>query len=1018
MRKILLLTVAMLLCWWTASPQAVFYQDDFESYNVGDFMGVVNPTWWTTWSNDPGSGEDCYISDTYANSPTKSVFMDPDDGLADVVLKLGDKTSGYWEIDWYMYVESGYKAYYNIQHFELPGEEWAFEVYFAVDGTGSFEVGGETFDFTFPQDTWFSVQHMINIDADWASVMINGVEVHAWPFHYEASGTEGTNQLGAVNFWNEDTGNRYYIDDLLIQRLLVPFYEDDFEDYAVGDFMAVVNPTWWTTWGNDPGSGEDCYISDTYANSPTQSVFFDPDDGLTDAVLKLGDKTNGTYELSWYMYVESGYKAYYNIQHFETPGEEWAFDVFFTETGDGELEVGDETFAFTFPQDTWFPVMHMISVDADWATLTINGTVVHGWPFSYQSNDTTGTNQLGAVDFWNEDTGNRYYIDDVLYQPVPTEWYIDDFEDYMVGDFMAVVRPDWWITWSNNPGSGEDCYISDTYASSPTQSVFFDPDDGQTDVVLKLMDQTSGVFEIGWEMYIETGYKGYYNFQHFELPGEEWAFEVYFAVDGTGSFEVGGETFDFTFPQDTWFSVHHVVNIDADWATLMINGVGVHEWPFHYEASGTEGTNQLGGVNFWNEDAGNRYYIDDISVIQTIPSSDFPAIIEVSPPALQALTSEGTMTTKPLYITNAGGEDLEYQLAVFYDVPAKKTQLPQATLSHQVNSVAHVTPSKNPNAVPAPYNPPNRDEVLHYDGENDNAFSWSPNVPYTITDAAMFPASMVAPYVGMMISSVDLYIGTGGTDFSVRIYEMGDMDSPGELIYEQAFTPIEESWNNVVLDDPVYINGLDVWVGYQYTQPDLNLFIAGVDAGPGHPLGGFLTFDNVVWYSLMEDFEDDVNWNIRANLTGDPIESWLSVDPIMGTIAPGESDTITATFDATNLMQGNYGATVRISSNDMETPMIDVPAMLIVIPGTGTPEILLNDLQVNIHPNPANDYVLITSDTEMNEVEILNQLGQTVYNKVVKNTNVNLNITKFESGVYYVRVKSNEGTALQKLVIR
>ena len=53
----------------------------------------------------------------------------------------------------------------------------------------------------------------------------------------------------------------------------------------------------------------------------------------------------------------------------------------------------------------------------------------------------------------------------------------------------------------------------------------------------------------------------------------------------------------------------------------------------------------------------------------------------------------------------------------------------------------------------------------------------------------------------------------------------------------------------------------------------------------------------------------------------------------------------------------------------------------------------------------------------MKEVEIWNQLGQKVYNQVVKNKTVDISTMDFRSGVYYVRIKSDDGTTVKKLVI-
>ncbi|HPI85783.1 MAG TPA: hypothetical protein PLR01_05380, partial [Bacteroidales bacterium] len=362
MKKLLLLSLSLLFT-WAAFSQGALYTDDFEGYAVGDYIAESNPTWWTTWSNDPGSGEDGYISDNFANSPTKSIFVDPDDGLTDLVLKLGNKTSGAYILSWYIYVEAGYQGYYNVQHFESPGIEWAFDVWFYDDGTGELMVGNVYYPFTYSPGAWTLVEHEINIDADQAKLYVDGVQVHEWPFSYQTQETTGTNQLGGVDFWTDDATYRYYIDDLSFAPMPITLYEDDFESYNVGDYVAESIPDWWTTWSNDPGSGEDGYFSGDFAHSPTKSIFVDPDDGLTDLVLKLGNKTSGVYFLDWYMYVEAGYQGYYNFQHFESPGIEWAFDVWFYDDGTGELMVGNIYYAFTYNPSAWTKIEHYINID-------------------------------------------------------------------------------------------------------------------------------------------------------------------------------------------------------------------------------------------------------------------------------------------------------------------------------------------------------------------------------------------------------------------------------------------------------------------------------------------------------------------------------------------------------------------------------------------------------------------------------------------------------------------------------
>ena len=718
-------------------------------------------------------------------------------------------------------------------------------------------------------------------------------------------------------------------------------YTDDFEGYAVGDYIAESNPTWWTTWSNDPGSGEDGYISDNFANSPTKSIFVDPDDGLTDLVLKLGNKTSGAYILSWYIYVEAGYQGYYNVQHFESPGIEWAFDVWFYDDGTGELMVGNVYYPFTYSPGAWTLVEHEINIDADQAKLYVDGVQVHEWPFSYQTQETTGTNQLGGVDFWTDDATYRYYIDDLSFAPMPITLYEDDFESYNVGDYVAESIPDWWTTWSNDPGSGEDGYFSGDFAHSPTKSIFVDPDDGLTDLVLKLGNKTSGVYFLDWYMYVEAGYQGYYNFQHFESPGIEWAFDVWFYDDGTGELMVGNIYYAFTYNPSAWTKIEHYINIDEDIASLSVNGVQVHEWPFSYQTQETTGTNQLGGVDFWTDDATYRYYIDDLKFTQLGAESN-PSIA-VNPASISTSAAAGTTVTVPLTITNNGTADLTYDLSVFYPMEGQNQPAPaiENPASHSRSLGYAMDNTTDPNYRPAAYNPVTDDFLLHYDGDNADAFSWGPNPPYTIVNAAMFPPELTLPQAGTYITSVIMYFNMIGTDFRVRIYGQGNGYQPGTMLVDQPFTPSEATWTEVELDNPVYITGEEIWVGYQYTQPSADMFIPGVDAGPNNINGDWISFNGISWNHLT-DYEDTRNWNIRAMLTGTPVDQWLSANPTSGTVAPGESVTVNVTCDANGLEAGVYDGMVRIMSNDMQNAQIDVPVTFTVTSGGTMTSIILD----------------------------------------------------------------------------
>jgi len=223
MKKILLFFFAMLASGGLFS-QIILLTENMDSYATNSFLGVDNSLWFTTWSNLPGSDEDAQILTNYAHSGTKSASADLINGPTDCVLKLGNKTSGTYEVKWWMYVENAKCGYYNIQHFESPGTEWAFEIFFRTDGAIHLLVGGSTINGTYPKATWFEVKQLIKLDVDSIYLYINGTLLNSWPFSWQASSTTGTKQLGSVDFFaGEESGAGetpgFYFDDVTITQL-------------------------------------------------------------------------------------------------------------------------------------------------------------------------------------------------------------------------------------------------------------------------------------------------------------------------------------------------------------------------------------------------------------------------------------------------------------------------------------------------------------------------------------------------------------------------------------------------------------------------------------------------------------------------------------------------------------------------------------------------------------------------------------------------------------------------------
>ncbi len=195
-------------------PGGTIFEDDFESYNVGEYLAVQSDDW-TTWSGTPGGADDALVSDEQALSGTQSVKID---GSSDIVLIMDNYTSGCYSMELNMYIVSGSTAHFNLQKTNVPGTEWAIQIYFDVTGEASADAGGASacvFPFNF--DEWLNFEIIADLDNDLGELWFNGSQLHTWQWTLGAFGIPGLLSLGGLDLWAWDTGGGpalAYYDDI------------------------------------------------------------------------------------------------------------------------------------------------------------------------------------------------------------------------------------------------------------------------------------------------------------------------------------------------------------------------------------------------------------------------------------------------------------------------------------------------------------------------------------------------------------------------------------------------------------------------------------------------------------------------------------------------------------------------------------------------------------------------------------------------------------------------------------
>lgn len=261
--------------------------DNFDAYSTATKLGP-QASWWSTWSGTEGTTEDGIVSAEQAFTAPNSlklVSTAATGGPQDVVLNLSNKTAGRYQLNWKMYIPAGKEGYYNIQNIvPIAAGDWNLDVFFSPAGAGNIQIGqgASLASFTYPYDTWFDVQHTIDLDNDLLTLYINGNFVKKMAY---------AKNLGGIDFYCTNANGQYYVDNVEYIQLPALVFNADVCGSAVdissamGAAPGVVNSvgpfdiTTATLDPSDPTEGYDCH----FGGDPLQAShwFTFTGDGLT-----------------------------------------------------------------------------------------------------------------------------------------------------------------------------------------------------------------------------------------------------------------------------------------------------------------------------------------------------------------------------------------------------------------------------------------------------------------------------------------------------------------------------------------------------------------------------------------------------------------------------------------------------------------------------------------------------------------------------------------------------------------
>ncbi len=520
--------------------------------------------------------------------------------------------------------------------------------------------------------------------------------------------------------------------------------------------------------------------------------------------------------------------------------------------------------------------------------------------------------------------------------------YSNQFDNLTVGTYLADNDPN-WTTFSGVTANSMDPFIKDTYSCSPGNSVYINEN---VDLVYPVDNITTGFYELSWNMYITSGYySGYYGIFN-SNPYTGYAYEVIFNDPSNGSIYVGGQFYPFSFNKDECIEVKNLIDLNHDKAQLYINGNLIHTWPYHYKNDGTNGLNQLGGVNFYGNApfANNytRFYLDNYSFKEILEPID-PPTIELSPTSITETLEVDQLSSHTINIANTGDEQLDWERFFVYP--------------------------ENPDNTTGPYS----ESILQY-GDGNMVACLCDN-DGDMEAAIKLPALAIEPYIGMYLNRVDVYIGNCDvTDFRLIVYDMaypGDVGPANIAIRYESHDVLPNQWNQIELDDPVYLNGKEISIGC-YVEYVGGQCPIGVCDGPTELNGDWIKMGGFNWRHFSNIPGWDYNWCIKGVVQGNPVVKWLDMQPSSGSYNGGENGGHHAVINTNGLDDGNsYNAMIGFRSNDPYNVFESISVTLDV------PEVVSNTHFVPVwNGNPYQPMTVIVNSAQLDGTDL--QVGDEI----------------------------------------
>lgn len=268
-------------------------------------------------------------------------------------------------------------------------------------------------------------------------------------------------------------------------------------------------------------------------------------------------------------------------------------------------------------------------------------------------------------------------------------------------------------------------------------------------------------------------------------------------------------------------------------------------------------------------------------------------------------------------------------------------------------------------STPSTVGIPQSSSIYQLDHRNCDAYIGLVTWSGTNNDRECLGTQLTQPLVIGQKYYLSFYTVMGGSFFA------GDyMESPSNNIGMRLSTVAYSSSNPAPIDNFAHIRSVSIIS----------------DTANWVRVSGSIVADSAYNYLILGNFYDDANTD-TTTLTCGTCQNWYSYYLIDDVCVSTDSLLCNGGIDV-------LPCTVSIEENSLEN-------------------------QINIYPNPANDYININDNSFQNllNITIYNTIGQILYTKQnITSNNLQIDISNYNSGLLFIKIESNKQSIIYKLL--